>query len=131
MYFRMLVFMLFASVAVFAQGGLFKSPEEVMKVCSQKNPPPCATPPHVIEAPDPDYSKEARKKKIQGTTVLWLTVGTDGRAHNIRVARALGYGLDAEAIKAVSQWKFTPSTSNGIPVPVQINVEINFRLFKH
>ena len=58
-----------------------------------------------------------------------MVVGTDGRAKDIRVSKGLGFGLDAEAIKAVSQWKFEPARSGGVPVPVQINVEVNFRLY--
>ena len=106
------------------------SSRDIMGVCSNRNPPPCATPPLVIQAPDPVYAEEARLKKVQGTSVLWLIVGTDGHAHDIHVARTLGYGLDEEAINAVRKWRFKPSTLNGTPVPVQINVEIKFRLFQ-
>jgi TonB family protein len=100
----------------------------MFKVCSAKNPPPCATPPHAIKSPDPKYSKEARKKKIEGITVLWLIVGADGLPRDIRVARSVGYGLDEEAIKAVKKWRFEPSTMDGKPVAVMINVEVSFRL---
>ena len=43
--------------------------------------------PKAIYAPDPKISEEARKAKYQGTCVLWLIVGPDGRARDIRVAR--------------------------------------------
>jgi TonB family protein len=85
--------------------------------------------PRVSNSPDPAYSKEARKKKIEGTVVLWVVVGTDGTAQQIRVQRSLGYGLDEEAIKAVKKWKFTPATKDGQPVAVQINIVVNFRLY--
>jgi TonB family protein len=101
----------------------------LFKVCGAKNPPPCATPPRVIKHPDPKYSKEAHKKKIEGTTVLWLIVRADGLPGDIRVARSVGYGLDEEAIKTVKKWRFKPSTLDGHPVAVQINVEVTFRLY--
>ena len=104
------------------------TPSTVLKVCGPNSPPPCATPPQVVKSPPPNYSKEARKKKIEGTAVLWLIVGADGLPRNIRVARSLGYGLDEEAIKAVQKWRFRPSTVDGHPVAVQINVEVSFRL---
>ena len=44
-------------------------------------------------------------------------------------ARSLGMGLDQKAIEAVRQWKFEPAKLNGQAVPVQINVEVNFRLY--
>ena len=90
---------------------------------------PCATPPKTIFAPDPMYSEEARQNKIQGSVVLWLVVGADGRPSNIKVSRSVGHGLDQEAIDAVKKWTFEPATLDGKPVPVQINVEVNFRLY--
>lgn len=85
--------------------------------------------PRAILTPDPDYSEEARKAKYQGTVVLWLIVGPDGRPRDVKVARSLGMGLDQKAIEAVKNWKFEPAQKDGKPVAVQINVEVNFRLY--
>jgi TonB family protein len=85
--------------------------------------------PKVLFQPDPEYSEEARKAKYQGTVVLWLVVGPDGRAHDIRVARTLGLGLDEKAMEAVKTWKFEPAMKDGRPVSVMINVEVTFRLY--
>ena len=85
--------------------------------------------PRAIYAPDPEYSEEARKAKYQGTCVLWLVVGPDGRPREIRVARTLGLGLDEKAIEAVKTWKFEPAMKDGRPVAVQINVEVTFHLY--
>lgn len=85
--------------------------------------------PTLIYGPDPEYSDEARKAKYQGTLILWLIVGTDGMAHDIRVQRSLGMGLDEQALKAVKTWKFEPGRRNGAAVAVQVNVEVNFRLY--
>jgi protein TonB len=85
--------------------------------------------PRVIFKPDPEYSDEARKAKYQGTVVLWMVIGPDGRPRDIQVQRALGMGLDEKAVEAVRRWTFEPARLNGKPVPVQINVEVNFRLY--
>jgi TonB family protein len=85
--------------------------------------------PRALDTPDPEYSEEARKAKYQGTCVLWLIVGPDGKPRDIKVARALGMGLDQKAIEAVRNWKFEPAMKDGKPVAVQINVEVNFRLY--
>jgi TonB family protein len=61
--------------------------------------------------------------------VLWLVVDANGLPQNIKVQRALGMGLDEEAVKAVKRWRFQPATKDGEPVPVMINVEVNFRLY--
>jgi periplasmic protein TonB len=85
--------------------------------------------PKALFAPDPEYSEEARKAKYQGTCVLWLVVGPDGRPRDIHIARSLGLGLDEKAIEAVKNWKFEPAMKDGKPVAVQINVEVDFRLY--
>jgi TonB family protein len=85
-------------------------------------------PPKVLYDPDPAYSDVARRAGYQGTVVLWLIVGTDGRAHRIRVQQGIGMGLDQQSLEAVKTWRFQPATKDGQPVPVMINVEVNFRL---
>lgn len=85
--------------------------------------------PKIIYQPDPEYSEEARKAKYQGTCVLWLVVGPDGKPRDIRVQRTLGLGLDEKAIEAVNRWRFRPGTLNGQPVATQIAVQVDFHLY--
>jgi periplasmic protein TonB len=87
------------------------------------------TAPRPIYAPEPEYSEEARKAKFQGTVVLWMVVGPDGRPRDIRVARSLGMGLDEKALEAIRTWRFEPGRKGGQPVAVQVDVEVNFRLY--
>jgi TonB family protein len=85
--------------------------------------------PRAVYAPDPEYSEEARQAKYQGTVLLWVIVGSDGRPRDIRIQRSLGMGLDEKALEAVRQWRFDPSTKDGHPVAVQVNIEVSFRLY--
>jgi protein TonB len=85
--------------------------------------------PKELYAPEPEYSEEARKAKYQGTCVLYVIVGADGRPRDLRVARSLGLGLDEKAIDAVKTWKFEPAMKDGKPVAVAISVEVEFRLY--
>jgi protein TonB len=85
--------------------------------------------PRAIFSPDPQYSDEARKAKHQGIVVLWCVIGPDGRPHEMRVARSLGMGLDDKALEAVRTWRFEPALKDGRPVAVQVNIEVNFRLY--
>lgn len=85
--------------------------------------------PKPVYSPDPEYSEEARKAKYQGTCVLWLVVGPDGRPRDIRVSRTLGLGLDEKAIEAVKTWKFEPAMKDGKPVSVEISVQVDFHLY--
>jgi protein TonB len=85
--------------------------------------------PRPIYEPDPDDSEEARKAHWQGTVVLTVVVGADGKVHDARVARSLGLGLDEKALETVRLWKFDPARSNGQAVAVQVNIEVNFHLY--
>jgi len=84
--------------------------------------------PRALATPDPEYTEQAREAKLQGMCVLRLIVGADGKPRDIHVVRSLGMGLDEKAIAAVSQWAFAPATKDGLPVPVQISVQVSFRL---
>jgi TonB family protein len=86
------------------------------------------TPPRLIFKVEPQYTEEARAAKYQGTVVLYVEIQPDGRAANIRVQRGLGLGLDEKAVEAVQQWRFSPGTKDGVSVPVQATIEVNFRL---
>jgi periplasmic protein TonB len=87
------------------------------------------TAPEVIYNPEPSFSEEARKAKMQGIVMLLLVVGKDGRPYDIRVGQSLGMGLDEQAIAAVTQWRFRPATKNGQPVATQIAVQVDFHLY--
>jgi protein TonB len=58
-----------------------------------------------------------------------VVVGTDGKAHRIRLLRALGMGLDEIALSTVRTWRFQPATRNGQPVAVEMNIEVAFNMF--
>jgi TonB family protein len=79
---------------------------------------------------DPPYSKQASKNKIQGTVTLSLVVDVTGHPRNIKVVQGLGYGLDENAIDAVSHWEFRPGTKDGQPVATAATIQVNFRLLK-
>ena len=85
--------------------------------------------PKAIYSPEPDYSKEAQKIKYQGSCVLKLIVGPDGKTYDIKVDRSLGDGLDGKAIEAVRRWRFQPALKDGKPVAVAISVEVDFHLY--
>ena len=87
------------------------------------------TVPQAIYSPEPSFSDEARKAKVQGVVTLLLVVGKDGRTYNIRVGQSLGMGLDEKAIEAVSRWRFKPAMLGGQPVATQIAVEVDFHLY--
>jgi len=79
--------------------------------------------------PEPPYSEKARKAKYQGWTVLWLVVDAEGNVAEARVVKPLGVGLDEQALETVRTWKFKPAKRGGVPIPVRVMVEVNFKLY--
>jgi TonB family protein len=86
------------------------------------------TAPQVIDRVAPAYTDEAKAAKISGSVLLSIVVGTDGLAHDINVVRGIDSGLDLNAVDAVQKWHFQPGTKDGVPVAVQAQIEVNFKL---
>lgn len=86
------------------------------------------TAPRLLHKVEPSYSDAARAEKYQGTVLLKVVIDVDGRAKDVQVVRSLGLGLDEKAVEAVNSWVFSPGSVNGLAVPVQAQIEINFRL---
>jgi TonB family protein len=85
--------------------------------------------PRPLFTADPDYPEIARSLKYQGVVVLHMVVEETGKPTDIKVVRMQGLGLDEQAIEAVRKWRFKPAKKGNQPVPVAINVEINFNLY--
>jgi TonB family protein len=89
------------------------------------------TPPRVVYSPQPEYSEQARKAKLQGSCTIGLIVEQDGHTSHIRMLKGIGMGLDENAIAAVQKWKFEPAMKDGNPVRVEIAVEVSFHLYQN
>lgn len=77
----------------------------------------------------PNYTSEAMQRKIQGTVVLEMIVGSDGVPYNVRVRRSLDpAGLDEEAVRAAKEWRFNPGRLGEIPVDVLVVLMIDFHI---
>jgi len=80
--------------------------------------------------PDPLYSDEARKAKLQGHVTMRVLVGADGRVRDVQLLHGLGLGLDENAMHAVRSWQFVPAKDAARrPVASWITIETVFRLF--
>jgi len=75
------------------------------------------------------FSEQARRSKYQGTLAVLFYVGTDGRAHSPKIFHPLGMGLDEQALKVVSMWRFEPARKLDQPVPAKMSIETSFNLY--
>jgi len=86
--------------------------------------------PRVVHQVNPEYTPEALRAKLEGTVLLQAVVRTHGVPTDISVVRSLDrrFGLDRQAIAALREWRFAPGLRAGQPVPVLVQVEMNFSL---
>ncbi len=83
-------------------------------------------PPEKLYAPQPKYSEEARKARVQGAVILQAVIDALGQVTEVKVLKGLSMGLTESAIATVRDWKFKPATRNGEPVPVYFNLVVTF-----
>ena len=75
------------------------------------------------------YTEAARQNKIQGTVMLTIVFGADGRIHDIRTVHGLPDGLTESSIEAAQKIRFHPAVLNGKPVSVRATLEYTFNLY--
>jgi len=84
--------------------------------------------PVIIYEVVPEYSAEAKDARFLGIVIVNFIVDTAGHPQNVHILRGVGMGLDEKAVEAVKQYRFKPAMESGTPVPVQLNIEVNFQL---
>jgi TonB family protein len=89
------------------------------------------SPPTLINQVEAEYSDYGRENRITGICAIGLIVDANGVPQNVHVIKGLEPTMDDNAIDAVKQYRFKPAMKDGTtPVPVEITVEIDFKLVK-
>jgi protein TonB len=83
-------------------------------------------PKKIFDVP-PAYPALAASARIEGKVILEAVINERGGVERVKVLRSVAF-LDAAAIEAVKQWRYTPTLLNGTPVPVLMTITINFTL---
>jgi protein TonB len=83
-------------------------------------------PPRRTYSIDPEYSPLARQAHISGTVVVDAVINEQGDVVQARVVSGHPL-LVAAALAAVLQWKYEPTSLNGQPVSVELQVQVIFR----
>jgi protein TonB len=85
------------------------------------------TPPTKVRDAAPVYPAIAQAARVQGIVIIEATIGLDGAVVDARALRSVPL-LDAAALQAVRQWRYTPTRLDGQPVGVIMTVTVNFQL---
>jgi protein TonB len=86
------------------------------------------TRPQLLFRITPRYTESARRAHREGVVVVQATIDRTGAVTDVRLMKALGLGLDEEAMNAVRQWRYTPATLAGRPVPVFFQLTVTFTI---
>lgn len=85
-------------------------------------------PPRKTRDVRPEYPEAAVRARLQGVVQIEARIERSGCVSEARVVRPVHPMLDEPALRAVSRWRYTPTTLNGEPVPVVMNVDVTFAL---
>ena len=89
-------------------GGIIREPRKILHVA-------------------PLYPDIARQSRVQGVVILEAILDVSGRVQSVTVLRSQPL-LDEAAIRAVREWRYTPTELNGVPVPVLMTITVRFSL---
>ncbi len=78
---------------------------------------------------EPSSNEYAQNNGVAGMALYHAVIGTDGKPGEIAVARPIGFGLDENAVAAIRNAKFEPAIKNGQPVPVMLDLVVQFRIY--
>jgi TonB family protein len=78
---------------------------------------------------EPESNEFAQENGVAGMALYHTVVGADGKAAEIAVARPIGFGLDENAVAAIRKASFQPAVKDGKPVPVLLDLVVQFRIF--
>ena len=75
------------------------------------------------------YPVMAKNNKVEGRVYITFVIEKDGNVSDAKVLRSVNEELDAEALRVINAMpKWKPGMQQGVPVRVQYNIPITFKL---
>ncbi len=103
----------------------------ILWYAERKGPPgeaPDILAPSPLRKVDPVYDLSAVDDRVEGKVQLSAVIHTDGYVYGITILRGVDARLDNSAVAALRKWEFEPARRDGVPVDVDVVIEIPFRL---
>jgi TonB family protein len=79
-----------------------------------------------LDAPSNQYAQDCG---IAGVALYRAVVGADGTPGDVTLFRPIGFGLDESAVTAIRNARFEPALKDGKPVPVLLDLVVEFRIY--
>jgi len=84
--------------------------------------------PAKIAGPPPRYPQWARRRTLEAVVTVRFIVTVEGTVEDVKISDINGdERFGAEAIRAISQWRFKPAIRDGKPVPCWCFQRIRFK----
>jgi len=77
----------------------------------------------------PESNEYAQADAVSGLALYHTVIGADGKPQEIVVARPIGFGLDENAVEAIRKASFEPAIKGGKPVPVLLDLVVEFHIY--
>jgi protein TonB len=74
------------------------------------------------------YPPLAKQNGVEGKVYVLAFIDEDGFVRNVRLVKGIGSGCDEAALDAVRKTKFKPGKKEGVPVKVQMSIQLTFKL---
>jgi len=78
---------------------------------------------------EPESNEYAQANAVAGMALYHAVIGADGKPVEIAVGRPIGFGLDENAVEAIRKASFEPAIKGGKPVPVLLDLVVQFRIY--
>jgi TonB family protein len=87
--------------------------------------------PACVQCPDPQPTREARIRHVQGIVALEATITERGEVGQVAIVKGLDYGLTQRAIRTVRRWRIRPAIGiDGKPRALRIAILVTFGVDK-
>jgi len=83
----------------------------------------------LLTAIEPPSNEYAQNGGVAGMALYHALIGADGKPQEIAVDRPIGFGLDENAVNTISNASFQPAIKDGKPVPVLLDLLVQFRIY--
>jgi TonB family protein len=77
----------------------------------------------------PPSNDLAQAAGVSGVAMYHVVVSPDGKPAQILVGHPIGFGLDENAVASIQNASFQPALKDGKPVPVLVDLLVEFRIF--
>ena len=84
--------------------------------------------PVAVKKVDPMYAPAAIRERVEGTVTLAAQILRSGKVTSVRVVQGVDPRLDLSAVQALTLWQFEPARKKGVPIDLEVVVQIPFRL---